>query len=212
MSFLMRNIFLLLCCLFLSSCFLKTRQQVKNEKTQQEMSSHVVKLQRNNADYVVKIQAIEDGIQALGGRTEVLEKKITEREQAGGEEQKKLHEKVNSLSQQMVLMRQALSKMERSLSSVTKRKIAQKKKQGNFSGAEAAFAKKQWKAAILGYQKYIDLNPKGKYKSRALYHTGVCFQKLGNKEVAETFFRDVIGLNPKSSYSKKARSYLKQAK
>lgn len=196
--------------IFLTSCLLKTRQQVENEQSQQVMSSHMVQLQKKNADSSERLQEFEDQLRVLSGRIDVLEKGLTQGKEAQNQQQTMLRAEVTGLAAQMKVIRQALSRLDGKVAA--KGRPIRKVKKGNFSGAEDAFSRKDWKTAILGYQKYLDLNPKGKYKSRALYRTGVCFEELGNAQVARTFYQDAVDSNPKSSYATKAKKRLKQAR
>jgi TolA-binding protein len=78
--------------------------------------------------------------------------------------------------------------------------------------AEDLYSKKDWKKAILNYQKFRDANPKHKLFAEATYKIGVSFQELGMKDEARTFFDEVVGKFPGSSEAKKARTRLKSIK
>ena len=201
--------FIFLSPIFLTSCLLKTRQQVETEKSQQVMSSHMVQLQKNNADSSERLQSFEDQLRVLSARLDVLEQTLNQGKTTQNEQQTMLRTEVTGLAAQMKVMRQALSRLDGKVAAKASRPV-KKVKKGNFAGAEDAFSRKDWKSAILGYQKYLDLNPKGKYKSRALYRTGVCFEELGNIQVARTFYQDAVDSNPKSSYAAKAKKRLAQ--
>lgn len=82
----------------------------------------------------------------------------------------------------------------------------------NWVVAEDQFSKKEWKKAILGFQKYRELNPTGKRYASATYKIGVCFQELGMKSEAKVFFEEVAEKYPKSSESKEAKVRLKSLK
>ena len=81
-----------------------------------------------------------------------------------------------------------------------------------FQIAEAHFKNKEWKKAILSYQKYSEEMPKGKFVSDAKYKIGVSFQELGLKDEAVAFYEEVIAQFPNSENGKKARYRLSQIK
>lgn len=72
-----------------------------------------------------------------------------------------------------------------------------------------AFAAKDWKGAVVIYQKYRDKYPKGKKFVEATYKIGICFKELKLKSEAKTFFDEVIEKFPSSPEAKKAKSQLK---
>jgi TolA-binding protein len=86
------------------------------------------------------------------------------------------------------------------------------KKADQFDVAEDLFAKKDWKRAILNYQKFRESNPRSKKVPEAIYKIGVSFQELGMKDEARTFFDEVIAKFPNSAEAKKARTRLKSVK
>ncbi len=78
--------------------------------------------------------------------------------------------------------------------------------------AQDFFGKKEWKKAILSYQKYVDENSKGKNVADAKYKIGVCFQELGMKEEAMAFYEEVIANYAKAEAGKKAKIRLAKLK
>ncbi len=78
--------------------------------------------------------------------------------------------------------------------------------------AQGHFANKDWKKAILNYQKYVDEHPKGKEISDSKYKIGVCFQELGMKEEAMAFFEEVVANYGKTDSGKKAKLRLSKLK
>jgi TolA-binding protein len=78
--------------------------------------------------------------------------------------------------------------------------------------AQGHFANKEWKKAILNYQKYVDEHPKGKEISDSKYKIGVCFQELGMKEEAMAFFEEVVANYGKTESGKKAKLRLSKLK
>ena len=81
-----------------------------------------------------------------------------------------------------------------------------------YDTAQDFFGKKEWKKAILSYQKYVDENSKGKNTPDAKYKIGVCFQELGMKEEAMAFYEEVIANYGKAESGKKAKIRLSKLK
>ena len=89
------------------------------------------------------------------------------------------------------------------------------KTQANFSPfqvAEVHFKNKEWKKAILSYQKYSEDSPKGKMVAEAKYKIGVSFQELGLKDEAIAFYEEVVAQFPATEIGKKAKFRLTQIK
>ena len=78
--------------------------------------------------------------------------------------------------------------------------------------AQGFFANKEWKKAILNYQKYVDETPKGKEVADAKYKIGLCFQELGMKEEAMAFYEEVVAHFGKTDSGKKAKARLAKLK
>ncbi|MFZ3228586.1 MAG: tetratricopeptide repeat protein [Pseudobdellovibrio sp.] len=78
--------------------------------------------------------------------------------------------------------------------------------------AQGHFAKKEWKKAILSYQKYVDENSKGTNVADSKYKIGVCFQELGMKEESMAFYEEVIANFGKTESGKKAKIRLAKLK
>lgn len=74
-----------------------------------------------------------------------------------------------------------------------------------FEIGEELFKQKEWKKAILSYQKHVEEYPKGKSVPEAKYKTGVSFQELGLKDEAIAFYEEVISQYPKTEAGKKAK-------
>jgi TolA-binding protein len=87
-----------------------------------------------------------------------------------------------------------------------------KKKSDTYETAQDLFAKKEWKQAILNFQKYRDENPKGAKFADATYKIGVSFQELGMKDEAKTFYEEVLNKFPKSEDAHRAKIRMKGLK
>ena len=78
--------------------------------------------------------------------------------------------------------------------------------------AQGHFAKKEWKKAILSYQKHIESTPKSMNTADSKYKIGVCFQELGMKEEAMAFFEEVVANYGKTESGKKSKIRLAKLK
>ena len=83
---------------------------------------------------------------------------------------------------------------------------------GAYETAQEHFSRKEWKKAILSYQKYVDESSKGKNVPDAKYKIGVCFQELGMKDESMAFYEEVIANYGKTESGKKARIRLAKIK
>lgn len=204
---------------------LMTRGDIKEVENKKQVQDSVVNLQKTTADANNRFAEIESDLRNMNGRVEVVENKINQvsadKERSKGvadqslqeqahktqilqDEVSRLQEQVSSLSAELTAMRSAMSSDSSSAGSAAKK--------DSFEIGEELFSKKDWKKAILSYQKYRDTNPKGKKFPEATYKMGVCFQELGLKDEARTFYDEVIAKFPQSGDAKKARTRLKSIK
>ncbi len=205
---------------------LKTRSEMKDTETRQAVQQQVVSLQKNTADSSNHFAEIEEQLRALNGRTEVLENRLSMKGQETDRDKKSLADQNAELYRKVNLMQESLGKMEQQISVLATQMTvieAQNQAQANsraaapaaaskkssFETAQDHFAQKEWKKAILNYEKYREESPKGKQLAEATFKIGVCFQELGLKDEAKTFFEEVVSRFPKSEDSKRAKIRLK---
>ncbi len=86
------------------------------------------------------------------------------------------------------------------------------KSANTYDVAQGFFAGREWKKAILNYQKYADDFPRGKEVADAKYKIGVCFQELGMKEESMAFYEEVVANYGKTEAGKKAKIRLVKLK
>ncbi|MCB0366753.1 MAG: tetratricopeptide repeat protein [Bdellovibrionaceae bacterium] len=221
----MRNLFLSgIVGLFILGSFsgcLRTRADLKEAESKSEMQNKLSNLQQSAARDEVRFQDYDEQFRYMRGRIETLEQRLNEARQ---EKEQALQERQTAKTQsdeRLRLYEEALRKLEGQIVSLSQELEQVKKakaapapasKKGNFSAAEDSFDKKDWKAAIVGYQKYREMNPKGRKYASATYKIGVCFQELGMGNDARAFFDEVIEKFPKSSEAKQAKTRLKSVK
>lgn len=220
--------------LLLSGC-LVTRDQIRETTARPSESSNstpqVTPAQVTKAAQAARVDELEESLRQAMGRVEVLENQLSQMQSAqqseqtkaadGAEVQQKLQayeEALRSLEAQVQTLQSELNKAQTQTPAKppfpTKPDATSEKaeKSGNFANAEEAFNSKDWKKAIVGYQKYRDLNPKGKWYSEATYKIGVSFQELGMNAEAKAFYDEVIAKFPNGKMAEKAKYRLKSLK
>lgn len=225
----MKSVLLLSAAVLFTTGCLKTRNEVKEGEHRQTMQQQVVTLQRSTADVTNRFAELEAQIREINGRVDVVENNLG-KGSAGVENALKSSQQQNAeVGQRVALLQEAMTKMERDLlalnaevqalraeklaaQSQQSARAAQQGRKDSHEQAEEAFEKKDWKQAILQYQKYRDENPRGKKFADSTYKIGVSFQELGMKDEAKTFYDEVIGKFPKSDEARRARVRLKSLK
>lgn len=213
----------------LTGC-LKTRNEVREGETRQVMQQQVTTLQKTNADAGSRFQEVEEMMRDLNGRVDVVENKL-DKSAAGADSASKASQAHNAdVNSKVNLLQEALTKMEGQLFQLTAEVQALKAekaaaaatvqaqaavkqtKKDTYEIAKEFFDKKDWKQAILNFQKYRDDNPKGGKLPDATYKIGVSFQELGMKDEAKTFYDEVQAKYPKSEEARRAKIRLKGLK
>lgn len=215
----------------LSGCeTMVTRSEVRAIENKRQMQDQVVNLQRTHADTANRFADIESDLRSMNGRLEVMENRL-QQSQNDREKIKAFAENSSSdSSKRMMLVQEDLIRLQEQVGILTAELNAMKAivaanaegsaaqsekaaaKKDAFGQAENYFDKKEWRKAILNYQKFRDRNPKSKNFPEATYKIGVSFQELGMKDEARTFFDEVVSKFPNSSEAKKARTRLKSLK
>jgi TolA-binding protein len=215
---------------------LQTRTDVKEIEQRQVIQQQVSTIQKSSADANSRYFEVEEQLRAINGRIEVVENQVA-RESRQAQTQNKIQtEKVAENSQKLNLLQEALVKLEQQQmiaqaeiatlrsENATLQAAMQTKGSGSSdsskkNGSQSAykqgqeqFSKKDWKRAILSYQKYREEHPKGKFFREATFQIGACFQELGLKDEATTFYKEVLAKYPKSDEAKKAKLKLKSLK
>ena len=205
---------------------LKTRNEAREVESRQVIQQQVVTMQKANADTYGKFSEVDENIRNLNGRLEIVENRLGQGQGQLDESLKGVKSEQADTQSKMALMQEALTRMETQILQLnaelqamkaqgaarTAEKAAGSAKQGSFDVAEELFEQKDWKKAILNYQKYRDNNPKGKNLAEATYKMGVSFQELGMKDEAKTFYEEVAAKYPKSDQARKAKTRLKNLK
>lgn len=202
---------------------LKTRTDVKETETKQVMAQQVTTLQRTNADTNNRIAELEEQMRELNGKVEVLESKLGRQNPDTEKTVKGMNESISETTKKMAAYQEELVKQEALIKQMTQEIEAIKadrskapekfeEKKTPLQLADEHFKNKDWKKAIIQYQKYRDENPKGKKVAESTYLIAYSFNELGMKEEAKTFYEEVISKFPTSLEAKKAKAKIKTLK
>ncbi|KYG69462.1 hypothetical protein AZI87_09790 [Bdellovibrio bacteriovorus] len=211
--------------LFLTGC-LKTRNEVRETEQRQVMQQQVTTLQRSNADVSNRFADIEEQMRSLNGRVDVVENRVGQGNSGIENAVRNTQQQNQDLNQKVTLLQEALTKMEKDIYTLNAEiqslkaervagqaeRSAKQAKKNVYEVGEEFFNKKDWKQAILNYQKYRDDNPKGSKFADATYKIGVSFQELGMKDEAKTFYDEVVSKFPKSDEARRSKTRLKGLK
>ena len=145
---------------------------------------------------------IEDSLRKLRGDMEILNKKLED-------SHKVLQTTLQALAQQV----QALEQNQKN--STNKKLSGQEGEQALkniFHQAEGFFKNKQWKSAIIYYERLREKTPKTHplYK-KSLLQIGFCFQQLNMHREGKVFLTELVQDFPQSSESLQARGLLSEA-
>jgi len=207
---------------------LMTREGVRDVEQKREINDRVTTLQKTTADVNSRFADLESDQRQLGGRIEVVENRMgqvaldREKQKKANEEQlQELQKKVQILQDEVSKLMDSQASLKEEVANL-KIKAAEpapvaaansgKEAPSAFELAEEFFNQKDFKKAILNYQKFRDSKPKDKRVIEATYKIGVSFQELGLKDEAKSFYSELIAKFPKSDEAKKAKIRLKKLK
>lgn len=200
----------------------------RSEKSSQEQTkTNNQKMAENQKEQAEQKPDPDEVMRQLIGRVEVLETQINQMK--AEKAQAALVPATPSVdTQKFQAMQEAMIKLEDKMQRIEAEKQAataalaakvhveeELKAQSKFNPfqvAEVHFKNKEWKKAILSYQKYSEENPKGKMVAESKYKIGVSFQELGLKDEAIAFFEEVVAQFPATEIGKKAKFRLTQIK
>lgn len=208
--------------LVLNSGCLLTRGDVKEAEIKKNVQDQVITMQKSNADQNSRFIEINSELRDVNGRVDVVENKINivarqVLEKTGGEVSK-----TQELEKRVILLQEEMARMEGQIVILNQELQGLKSGKGQKEEAPAVkeknlleladeqFQKKEWKKAILTYQRFRDQNPKSKKFAKATLRIGVSFQELGMNDEAKTFFDEVATKYPDSAEAKTAKSKLKK--
>lgn len=209
--------------LSLSGC-LMTRNEIEEVEQRKVVQQQVTTMQKTNADAQSRFTEVNEDLRAMSGRIEALENRITvlqkEKDKAQllsdqqlAETNKKvllLQEESQKLETQVAFLNQELVKVAAGTTTAANAITSSGKKEDQFQSGEDAMNKKEWREAILHFQKYRELYPKGKRYPNATFKIGQAFYELGMKDEAKTFFEEMVTKFPENPLAKQAKDRLKK--
>lgn len=217
----MKLLFIAIALVSLSGC-LTTRDQLRETANARESQA-----QQQQAMQTARYSDLEQDLREMKGKVAALENQLnmtqSEKNQieargAGERSQfesrlKMYEEALNKMEAQYLALSQKVESMHNEPAPAKEEaKTSGKSKLGSFEQGEEDLKNKNFRQAIVSYQKYREANPKGKNYPEATYKMGVCFQELKMKDEASPFFNEVIEKFPKSKSADKAKIRLRQLK
>jgi TolA-binding protein len=212
--------------LSLTAC-LMTRDEIADEEQRKAVQQQVSTLQKTSADEQSHYSEVTDDMRDLRGKVEVLDNRQNQQAkdliaaQATQNQQlaetnkhiTALQEEMQKLSNQVAYLTQEVVKLESAkpapVAAAATPASGKADKGEAFKAAEENFGKKNYKQAILDYQKYRDSFPNGKKFPQATYKIGLAFKELGMKDEARSFFEEVQTKFPDNPLAKLAKDQLK---
>ena len=223
-----KSILLALAILVLSGC-VKTREQLRadgeddapvlRKQTAQQQQPYKEKAPATG----FRFEEVDEQLRALNGRVDSIENRVNQADAASAGEKQSVTTMATAIDAKFQAYEEELRKLRADLQAMKDEQAAARAKAAEvaapaakgktaYDDGEELFNKKQWKEAIVSYQKYRDANPKGKLYGDATYKIGVCFQELKLKDEAKAFFEEVISKFPNSKEAKKAAFRMKSLK
>ena len=125
---------------------------------------------------------------------------------------KEQKDRIDQMEQGLLALIQALelqvAALANSAESKKEAKTEEDKPETFFEKAEKSFKAENWKAAIINYEKYREINKKGSFYKQSTLQIGVCFLNLGMHKEAKVFFREVVESFPNSVEAEQAKKLL----
>lgn len=203
---------------------LVTRQQVRETVKSEPLTAE----QQRKSTEEVRYQEVDEQMRMLNGRVETLENSMNmlsadksgssvdrQNEKRALDEKLKIYEEaIAKLESQNLMLAQKVEAIQISLESKNAKPAKDSKRdpKNSFDAAADDFANKQWKEAIVSFEKYRSMNPNGKKYAEATYKMAASFQELGLKTEAKAFYSEVVEKYPKSEWAQKAKQTLKSIK
>lgn len=166
-----------------------------------------------------RFEEMDDQIRNLNGRLDTVENRLGQMDAASAGEKQSVTAMATAIDAKFLAYEEEIKKLKAQVQELVDNQKkpsaaapAPAKGKSAYDEGEELFNKKQWKEAIVEYQKYRDGNPRGKLYADATYKIGVCFAELRMKDEAKAFFEEVIAKSPNSKEAKKAAFRMKTLK
>lgn len=231
-KFFIQTVFLIACLFILNQCVV-TRSELNQSpnpatrynvpKTYNAPKPVVNSQTRTNQEIAVletQIKSYEEQFRTMLGRIEELETKASTTGKADADRVKDLEQAMNEMLIQQEALKKELKAGQEAQAQLAAIKAKEAKEAqeasmaptGNLELADKLFTEGKWDRAATEFQEFRKKNPKSSEISIVTYKIGVCFQELGLKSEAKTFFNNVIQSYPNSKASKFAKFRLDNLK
>lgn len=214
----MKKIIILLLVVLNTGCLL-TRGEIKTAKERKNLANQVTSIQKKNADDQEMLEQLQEEFRILSGKQQQMEQDVYTVKEDQRKQLENSDIKLKLFEQSILSLEQQINKLTLDLAALkvqrakgSKSARAAKPSKGNFKLAQELFYAEKWQKAILKYEKYRELNPRGRRYIESTYKIGVCFQKLKMNKAARTFYSEVIDKYPKSKEFPKAKERLSKLK
>lgn len=207
---------------------LRTRGAVRETDQKQVMQEQVTTLQLKNADSTARLSETQEALREVSGRLLNLENRMEQMLKSGESQNSVALEQNQALKRQVDLLQQEVIQLQTSIQTLQQDHAAAKSssssasdsgsknkgssKSGTYDEAEEYFKNKDWKRAIVTFQKFREESPKSSRVPEAIYKIGVSFQELGLKDEARAFYDEAIAKFPQSEGARKSRLRLRSLK
>ncbi|MBX3018370.1 MAG: tetratricopeptide repeat protein [Bdellovibrionaceae bacterium] len=202
----------------LTGCLVTRNEAREVERRSQDQ---VTTMQKANADQSNRFNDVDAEMRSLNGRIEVLENRMQQVQAQASSQQGMDAARGAELERRVTLLQDEIKRLSDLLDATVMEVGALKAgataavpeatgKKGAYEIAEELFGKKEWRKAVLAFQKFRDENPKSKRFPKATLRIGQAFQELGMKDDAKTFLEEVISKYPSSDEAKQAKTLLKK--
>ncbi len=219
-------VILFLAVLLLQVGCLRTRGDLKEQDQRQIMQEQVTTLQAKNADSSARVNDMQEAIRDLSGRLLNAENRVEQLMRNDQSQTNVAVEQNQALKRQVDLLQQEISQLQGTIQGMQQEMAALKtapagpvkssggksSKTAIYDEAEEHFKNKDWKRAIVTYQKYREESPKSSRVPEAIYKIGVSFQELGLKDEARAFYDEAVAKFPQSEGARKSKLRLRSLK
>lgn len=189
--------------------------QTRNDSVYKRESETVMNLRTENANLKAQLVSYQEQLRQYAGKVEELEIRLSRSEEGNvkrlGQENAELKaykESVSALLDEKRKLINKITELEASNQTHAKQlKEAKRSAASHLKKGDGFFDDKKWAEAAAEYQSYREKSSSKKSEDYAMvtYKIGVCFQELGMKEEARTFYQSVIDKNGKAKAAKYAK-------
>lgn len=165
-------------------------------------SSDTVRLQQEKAELEMKLKSYDEQFRTLLGRIEEMESKTSKENPEDQQRVKDLEAALSEMVAQQEALKKEISNLKKNDNNSSS---AASGPTGDLTLADRYFSTGKWTKAVEEFQKFRELNPKSSEVPLVTYKIGVCFQELGMKGEAKTFYNSVIKRYPKDRAAKFAK-------